>query len=566
MLPFLAQLVAPPLQPGPVRLPGSGPPQPIPTIPRPRAPGSDATPPPAAPEASPRPAPPQAPSLKTSPEVTTPPPLRGFNPYGAAELARLLGDCATGPDPAARLNRCAMALRERLFADGYINTRVTPQPEPPPGELEVVAGRIEAIEVVSSDARLRRRLSRLLQPLRGSVLRLPDLSATLTRIQALPGVGLLKSNLNRVGEDSSRALLRVTAEPASRTTRGEVSARNDGNGGSGQFRGLATVVREGAVVPGDVLLLFGELNTDSDPQFGSLEGSLSYGFPLLPNLNLTTAFGTSRRTLVEAAPPLNTLSYRQLQLFNQLELNLRESLQDRWTVFAGLSVNRNDAFLGGERFPAIPGGGDEGWIRGGFARVGLGYDRVAGPLALNTSLYGLQGIGALSTAAQRRELAFLGIVPNEARAMGSQLALSWQLAPRWQLDLRAAGQLAFTPLTNPMGFSLGSDNGLRGLPGQVASGDSGLLGALDLAWLFWRGPKDALQLVPFIGSGSIWTQVPGATLNESAGAGGLLLRWTRGQHGVLEVGWVRQFQGGADAIWDGWFLGSGLYTKLLYRF
>jgi len=555
MLPLLAQLVAPPLQPGPVRLPGAGQQPFLPAPPQPTGPNAPAPPPPDT-------APPQA-----APAAAVPVPrLRGFNPYSPAELSRLLGDCAARVDPAERLNSCATTLRSRLFADGYINSRVNLHPDPPPGELEVVAGRIEAVEVVSSSGRLQRRLRRLLQPLQGSVLHLPSLSATLTRLQELPGVGLLKGNLNRIGEDSSRAQLVVTAEPASRAPRGEVALRNDGNGGSGQFRGIGTVVQDSFLVPGDLVLLFGEVNSDSDPELGSVEGSFSYVLPLLPTLNLTTAFGASRRSLVEAQPPLHDLSYRQLQLFTQLDLTLRESLRDRWTAFAGLSVNRNDAFLSGRSFPAIPGGGDQGWIRSGFVRLGMGYDRAAGPLALNASVYGLQGIGALSTEAQRRELDVLGIVPEDARAIGSQLALSWQLTPRWLLDLRGAGQLAANPLTNPMGFSLGSDNGLRGLPGQVVSGDSGVLGAMELAWLFWRGRGDALQLVPFIGAGRVWTQVPGATLSESTGAGGLLLRWTRGRHGVLELGWVRQFQSEPGAFWDQWMLGSGVYTKLLYRF
>jgi hypothetical protein len=477
-----------------------------------------------------------------------------------------LGNCLANSDPAAGLNNCAAALRSKLFADGYINSRVIPQPIPSPGELEVVAGRIETIQVVSSSKRLQRRLRRLLAQIQGSVLHLPTITATLNQIQQLPGMGLLKINLNRIGEDSSRALLLVTAEPGSQPLRGELALRNDGNGGSGQFRGLGTLFKENALVNGDSLLLFGEINTDSDPEIGSLNGSLSYTLPLLDNLSLTTALGASRRKLVEALPPLHELSFRQLQLFSQLEFTLHESLRERWSAFAGISVNRNDAFLGGESFPAIVGGGDQGWLRTGFARIGLGYERVAGPLALNANLYGLQGIGALSTTEQRQELDFLGIVPSQSRAVGAQLTSSWLLAPRWQLNLRAAGQLPVTPLTNPMGFSLGSDSGLRGLPGQVVSGDSGLLGATELAWLLWRAPKDAIQLVPFIGAGKVWIQVPGATLTESAGATGLLLRWTRSRHGELELGWVRQFQSGAPAFWDQWILGSGLYTKVVYRF
>ena len=549
MLPLLAQLVAPPLQPGPVRLPGTGQQQTRPAPPPQLRPTPETTPLPAAPS--------------TTAAI---PRLRGFNPYSSAELSRILGSCLSGKEPAAGLSNCAAVLSSRLFADGYINSRVIPQPDPLPGGLEVVAGKIEAIQVVSSSGRLQRRLQRLLAPLQGSVLRLPTLSATLNQIQQLPGMGLLKINLNRIGEDSSRALLLVTAEPGAQPLRGELALRNDGNGGSGQFRGLATLVQNSALLKGDSMLLFGELNADSDPELGSLNGSLSYTLPLLDQFSLTTAFGASRRNLVEAPQPYHDLSFRQLQLFSQLDVTLYESLQHRWSAFVGLSANRNDAFLSGESIPVIVGGGDQGWLRSGFARLGLGYNRAAGPLAFNASLYGLQGIGAISTAAQLQELNFLGIVPNQSRAIGSQLATFWQLAPRWQLELRAAGQLAFAPLTNPMGFSLGSDNGLRGLPGQVVSGDSGLLGSAELAWLLWRGTRDALQLVPFMGAGRVWTEVPGATFSESAGAGGVLLRWSRGRHGELELGWVRQFQSGSWAYWDQWILGSGFYTKVAYRF
>lgn len=487
-------------------------------------------------------------------------------PYTPAEQARLFGPCSTTPDPTERLQRCATALVERLFADGYINTRVTPLAEPAPGVIEVVPGRIEAIEVQTSRGRLDRRLRRLLRPLQGQVLNLATLTDTLNRIKQLPGIGLLKSNLNRIGEDSTRALLRVTAEAATPPLRGEFALRNDGNGGSGQFRGLGTLVRSNSLVSGDTTLLFGELNTDSDPEIGSLNGSLSYSVPLFDTLEFTTAFGASRRTLVEAQPPLHDLSFRQLQLFNQLEATLQETLTTRWSAFLGLSLNRNDAFLSSESVPAIAGGGDQGWLRTGYARLGVGFDYTPGPLALQANLYGLQGIGAISSAAQREELAFLGIQPNQARALGSQIAASWLPAPRWQVKLLGAGQIAFAPLTNPMGFSLGSDSGLRGLPGQVVSGDSGLLGSLEVAYLLWRGNRDALQLVPFLGAGKVWTEIPGATLTDTTGAGGLLLRWNHGRHGELELGWAHQFQSSSQAFWDNWILGSGVYTRLVFRF
>lgn len=553
MFPVIAQLVSPPVQPGPVRLPGSGARPSLPIT----QPG---------PEPETRPTPPLQPPDDGKTPAAPSPQLQGFNPYSQAELQRILAECLASSDPSGRLNLCATALSARLFADGYINSRVLPRPSPAPGVLEVVPGRIETISVVSSSRRLQRRLQRLLQPLQGQVLHLPSLTASLSQIQQLPGIGLLKSNLNRIAADSSRASLQVTGEPEPMPLRGELALRNDGNGGSGQFRGLATLVQYNSLLEGDTLLLFGEINSDSDPEIGSLNGSLSYGLPLSDNLQLTTAFGASRRRLVEALPPLHDLSYRQVQLYSQLDYTLQETARQRWSAFAALSLNRNDAFLQGERIAAVVGGADQGWLRSGFLRLGLAYDAASAPLFLNANLYGLQGISGFSTAAQRDELAFLGIDTGQARALGSQLSLAWLAGSRWQLNLRGAAQLAFKPLTNPMGFSLGSDSGLRGLPGQVVSGDSGLLGSVELAWLFWRQGRTALQLVPFIGAGQVWTQVPQATLSDNTGAGGVLLRWSQGRHAELELGWVKQFQSGTAAFWNQWILGSGLYSKLAYRF
>jgi hemolysin activation/secretion protein len=118
-----------------------------------------------------------------------------------------------------------------------------------------------------------------------------------------------------------------------------------------------------------------------------------------------------------------------------------------------------------------------------------------------------------------------------------------------------------------MGFSLGSDNGLRGLPGQVISGDSGLLGSAELSWALWRRGNEELQLVPFLGAG--W--VSSATLNGmssgSVGAGGLLLRWLSGRHWLLELGWVSQFGDGLPAATGpNWLIDMGLYSKVSYRF
>jgi hemolysin activation/secretion protein len=597
MLPWalLAQLVAPPLQPGPVRLPGAGierprpapgAPSPKPLLPSPeeqpgegspltpkeQQPPQAPTPAPAAPSSPPAPAPVPSPpatapggrgAMPASPEL---PRVEGLKRYDAAELARILSPCAAIAEPAARLRACAAALSTRLLVDGYVNTRVYPLATPAPGVLEVVEGRIVELRISSSDPRLTRRLQRLLLPLQGTVLHLPSLELTIARLQRLAGVGRLDANLNRLGGDSTRAVLVVQAEPGSPPLQGDFSLRNDGSAGTGQYRALATLLQGDAALRGDTLLLFGELDADSNPDLGYALGSLSYSLPLGDRLALTTAFGASRRTLVEASPPRDQLSFRQLQLLGQLDLTLRETLSSRWYAFAGLSLSRSDAYLAGASFPGIAGGGSEGWLRSGYLRSGLGAEGSGGSFAWSGSVYGLQGIAGLSTAAQRQDLASYGIRPGEARALGAQLSSFWRLSARWQLQFGAAGQIALAPLTGPMGFSLGSDNGLRGLPGQVVSGDSGLLGTAELAWSAWRGRRNEIQLVPFLGAGAIRTETPDGTLLDSIGAGGVLLRWLGGQHWLAELGWVGQFGAEQRPLWGNWLLGSGIYTKLGVRF
>ena len=568
-LQLLAQLVAPPLQPGPVRLPGSGivqpplaPGQQRQLIPQLRLPSEEVEP--RLPK-EPQPAPPPG-SQPAEPGPQLLPEVEGLNRYSTDELRRILAPCAAIANPAERLSACAAALTTRLVLDGYVNSRVYPLAAPFPGVLEVVEGRIVEINITSASPRLTRKLQRLLLPLQGTVLHLPSLELTIQRLQQLPGIGQLDAKLNRLGGDSTRAVLDVTAEAAAEPLQGEVALRNDGNGGSGQFRGLATLLKNNLALGGDTLLVFGELDTDSKPSLGYTIGSISYSLPLGDRLAFTTAFGFSRRNLVEANPPADQLSFRQLQLLGQLEITLGETLSSRWSAFAGLSVSRSDAFLAGASFPAIGGGGSEGWLRTGFLRAGINAEGSGAGFAWSGSVYGLQGIAGLSTMAQLNSLASFGIQPGEARAIGGQLNVAWALGPRWQLQVGGAGQLAFHPLTGPMGFALGSDNGLRGLPGQVISGDSGLLGRAELSWSIWSQGLNLLQLVPFIGAGGIRTETPDGSFTDGAGAGGLLLRWLNRSGWLVELGWTNQFGTAQRPFWGDWLLGSGIYTKLSYRF
>ena len=551
---LVGQLLQPSPQPGPVRLPGPAPPAARPQ-----------RPPTKAPEPIPAPLLPAAPL----------PRVEGLERYSPAVLLRLLAPClqpepggAAPPSASERLERCAALLTSRLVADGYVSSRVFPLPDPAPnGTLLVVQGRIVEVRVESSNAALRRRLQRLVLPLQGQVLHLPSLERQLDLLERLPGVSGVRASLNRLGGDSTKAVLVLQADPQALPPQGELSLRNDGSGGSGQFRGLGVLAKSGLATPADQLLLVGELDSDDQPELGYRLLSLSYRLPLGSRLAFTTAGAISWRQLVESPPPFDDLLYRQEQLLGRFDYTLHEGLRQRLSAFAGLSANRNRAWLAGERFAAIPGGGAAGTLSTGFLQTGLAWEGWLGDAGLTASLYGLQGIAAFSGDSALRELlAFSGVQVGEARALGGEIAMAWPLAPRWLLQLRAAGQGAFTPLTSPMGFSLGSDNGLRGLPSQVISGDSGLLGSGELSWAFWRRGPQELQLVPFLGAGWVHTTLPYGIDTARVGAGGLLLRWLSGRHCQLELGWASQFGDGLTRAVPNWLIDNGVYTKLSYRF
>ncbi len=600
MLPLLlAQLIAPPLQPGPVRLPAPSQRQGLPEVrpggsiplgrpgelivpgeaPRPTPNQKEVAPaqPPAGPPlpTTPRPSGPPtsapAPESAPAPRLSGPkkpalPQVQGLTLYNPATLRAILAPCADIQDPAARLQACAAALSSRLYADGYTNTRVYTRQDPPAGLLEVVEGRIAEVRVEGPDGRLNRRLRNLLLPLQGTVLRLPELEARVARLERLSGVGGIQASLNRLGSDPTRAVLVITVDSGRRPLQGDLSLRNDGSPGSGQFRGLATLLQGDLVTSGDTLLLYGEANTDSQPDLGYSLASISYALPLGDRLQISGAFGASRRNLIEFNSPGPDLSFRQLQVLGQADYNLGETLNSRWFGFAGLSVNRTDGYLGARAFPLLLGAGSDGWLRTGFLRFGLAAEGQGERISWSGSAYGLQGVAGLSTAEQLKNLGFYGIEPGRSRALGLQLSGVWRPARRWQLTLQAAAQQALNPLTGAMGIGLGSDNGLRGLPGQVISGDSGLLGETELSWSAWQHGQAEIQLVPFLGAGRVSSNLPEGVSSGDVGAGGVLVRWLQGQHWLLELGWVSQFGGSSANLLQGWLLNDGLYSRISYRF
>ena len=111
-----------------------------------------------------------------------------------------------------------------------------------------------------------------------------------------------------------------------------------------------------------------------------------------------------------------------------------------------------------------------------------------------------------------------GIIPGEARAVGAKGNLAWTIKKGVGLNLGVGGQVAMNPLFNSMTFGLGSNAGIKGLPGSLTSGDSGWLGTSELVLTAWQKNKKAFQVVPFIGAGGVHTDLKGVKTKDAVGA------------------------------------------------
>ena len=567
MLLLLAQLASPPIQPGPARLPAERAPNQQPRLPS----QTDSETTPSITLPSDEPLTPAAedssPAGHDTPGSSRTVNIVGDLPYSNGDLSELLERCSKANNQASRLQQCAEALTGLLQKDGYVNSRVYVEAEPAPGQLNVVMGQLVELRIESENAGLEQRVRQRLSPLLNRTLNLPDLQQQLLLLKQRSVVGTVAGSLGKLGSDPTQAVLNLVVTPAKQPWRGDLSMSNDGNAGSGEWRSVAVLQKPTLLTNGDVFQFYGELSADGTPELGTTLGSLSYTYPISESWTLTGSFGASRRKLVEAKGAANDLSFRQFQGLAQLQWTFAESSNQTWYASAGLSINRNNSYLDGDSVPLIIGGGPDGDLTTGYLRLGLGHGGNHGNLGWNAQIYGLQGIAGLSSQTQLEDFSFFGIHPGESRALGGVASLGWTMQPNLQLNLRASGQVAFNELTSDMGFGLGSDVGLRGLPGTLISGDNGWLSTGELNWTFWQNSKNALQLVPFMGIGGIQTTRDSVTLDDTIGTGGLLLRWLRGQHWSVEVGWVDQFNANDNVgIWNDWLIGSGAYGKVRYRF
>ena len=554
---LLAQLVAPPLQPGPVRLPSS-------TIEQRNSPGDEPIFEQLDNDNSGLDSNKSEFNLKLKTTSWTPN-VAGDAFFTEEQLSTIFKTCRR-ETATKTLNNCAAKLTAQLLSEGYINSRVYVLQKPQPGGLEVVLGRISEVNVTSPDPALKVKAEQALSGLIGEVLHLPTLKKALVSLRK-SGFGQISGGIKRLGSDPSRAAIQLTVDPAPPSPlKGDIALDNNGNVGSGEWRSSATLLKQDLMRRGDLALVYFELDADGQLELGTGIASLTYSYPLNDTLSLTGSIGYSYRRFVEFRKPAFDFNFRTTQGLLQFEQEITNSDAWRWTAATGISINRTSSFEGEDSIPLVLGGGPDGYLKSGNLKLNTNISHQRERSSWNANLYFLQGLAGVTKGSHRHNLNLQGTGIGEARAIGGLVDVSWLITPNLILTGRAAGQKAFAPLPSSMTFSLGSDVGLRGLPGSLVSGDSGWLASTELVWTAWEKDKQALQLVPFIGMGGIHTEVLGVTLDDSIGSGGLLGRYVNGRW-QFELGWVDTFNSDDNpGLWNNWTLGHGLHTKVRYTF
>ena len=555
---LLAQQVAPPLQPGPVRLPSKTleqrtTPDQAPVFEQPNSIDRD----PAASESEFKPS--------SSKPTSWTPDVVGDEFFSDDQLNNTFRRCRR-ETATETLNECAAQLTAFLVNKGYINSRIYVIREPKPGALEIVLGRISEVNITSSDPELKAKAEKELDKLIGDVLHLPTLEKTLLRLRKR-GSGQIKGGMQRLGSDPTRASIQLTIEPEPTTPlQGEIALSNNGNIGSGEWRTSATLLQQNLMKHGDLTLVYFELNADGQLELGTGITSLTYGYPINEKLVLTGSIGYSRRRFVEFKQPAFDFNFRTTQGLLQLEQQLTNHASWRWTSAMGISISQTSSFDGEASIPLVMGGGHDGYLTSGNLKLSSNISHQKENSIWNANVYFLQGLAGVTKDNHRHNLNLQGVDIGKARAIGGLLDMSWLITPNLTWSGRAAGQRALSSLPSNMTFSLGSDVGLRGFPGSYVSGDSGWLAITELAWTAWKNGQQSLQVLPFVGLGGIQTKALGYVYQDSVGVGGVIGRYVKGPWQV-ELGWVDTFSTDDNpGIWTNWVLGHGLHTKLRFTF
>jgi hemolysin activation/secretion protein len=495
--------------------------------------------------------------------------IQGLSIYNPGLIRSLLNKCkiTQGEKTHEGAVFCLNLIQNKLKREGYITTKVILEENMGHIIFQAKEGKIDKVIVKGGEPNLNRNIKDKTKIIEGKILHLPTLQRNLRLLKTVAGVERVDAKLSIVKDKLESAQLEILITEGEEPWRGNISLSNSGNNGSGELSLSSNFLKKNAIVNGDLFFISGETDGTPEPQLGGINGSLSYTLPISDRIYFTASGGYNKKRLIELSSPANNIRNIQIQGSGQLEWIIKEDLTQRHSLFVNLTKSNSNLYSGVKKLPT-----DfiQDIVRepmSGYLRSGINSSIINNQTSWNGSLYLLNGIAAMTPKVQRKELQKISIDPGKAIAVGGLLTANWAISQDLTLKVISGGQLAFNNLTPIMEFALGSDIGLRGLPGQLTSGDSGWLTTVETPFKLWKHEKLSLQLVPFIGKGSVYRTVAKKDIKDNVGTAGIFIRWMEGRRWTIELGWVDSFETNDNpGAWSQWSLADGLYAQAIYRF
>ena len=487
--------------------------------------------------------------------------------YTDADLKSFIQSCRLDPETKKPEEWAALCITIKYQQDGYINTRAYFNAESDQSELEIVEGKITELRVSGDNDKLNKKLERKLSSLKGKPLNANDVQRAIRIIQQLPGVQQIQARLGRIGSDARDASLIVLAIPKGSKLSGQIGYDNYGKVSAGENRTQFIVSQNSLLQFDDTWLFYSDHSWTGNPELGSSTYSTSYVTPIGRDATATVSVGFSKTEPIELSGLSKDFRTNQFQITGLARYQFLDSYDTGVGLYGQVSYNRSNLYLEGKQLPDIV----PDLIRkpqNGYFKLGLEASKINQQSIHSGKVFFSQALAGVIPNDQQQSLDSIGIDSNQARSIGASLDNQFVLKNGVRIKASVAAQKALAPLVGSMRFQVGADSGLVGLPGSIASGDSGIQlnaeGFIPLAQTSgWK-----LGLKPFAGFATLSTETPLGERSNTVGAAGAMMNITNQTRQMsFDIGWTHQYSDRQEIkqAWDNWSLGHGLLMSFNLR-
>ena len=394
-----------------------------------------------------------------------------------------------------------------------------------------------------------------------------DVQRAIRIIQQLPGVQQIQARLGRIGSDARDASLIVLAIPKGSKLSGQIGYDNYGKVSAGENRTQFIVSQNSLLQFDDTWLFYSDHSWTGNPELGSSTYSTSYVTPIGRDATATVSVGFSKTEPIELSGLSKDFRTNQFQITGLARYLFLDSYDTGVGLYGQVSYNRSNLYLEGKQLPDIV----PDLIRkpqNGYFKLGLEASKINQQSIHSGKVFFSQALAGVIPNDQQQSLDSIGIDSNQARAIGASLDNQFVLKNGVRIKASVAAQKALAPLVGSMRFQVGADSGLVGLPGSIASGDSGIQlnaeGFIPLAQTSgWN-----LGLKPFAGFATLSTETPLGERSNTVGATGAMLNITnQTRQWSFDIGWAYQYSDRIEVkqAWENWSLGHGLLMSFNLR-